>query len=190
MVFVAFDLETTGFGPAHERIVEIGAVKFQGQTCIAQTNWLVNPHIPIPYVALRVHGITDAMVAKAPSFPEVFRAFMDFAQAAPLVAHNARFDAGFLVAEARNAGIPFPANPILDSLVLTLLCFPEAPSHSLEVLAPWLKLEDNGHHRALEDSIYVYQLMAIMLGKLEPELTLEALTRMAGVHRPPPPPDD
>lgn len=183
-VFIAFDLETTGFRPREERIVEIGAVKYRGGICIATTNWLVNPGRTMPPIAARVHGISDAMVADAPDISEVFPAFIAFSDGAPLVAHNATFDAEFLAAESARCKIPCPANRVIDSLALARLCFPLSKSYRLEDLTRNLGLGTTGHHRALADAAYVHALMGVMLPKLDANLTLDELSKMAGLPWP------
>ncbi len=183
-LFVAFDLETTGFRPKEERIVEIGAVRFRGTTVITATNWLVNPKRPMPPIAARVHGISDAMVADAPDIGVVLPAFMAFADGAPLVAHNATFDTEFIAAESVRCKTPPPTNRVIDSLVLARLCFPLSPSYRLEDLTRELGLGTTGHHRALADAAYVHALMGAMFPRLDADLTLDEVSRMAGTPWP------
>ncbi len=179
MEFIAFDLETTGFRPDHERIVEIGAVKFRGREVIASTNWLVNPGKTIPIFAARVHGISDAMVADAPEIADILPQFIQFIGNAPLVAHNAPFDTKFLAAEAARLGLPCPTNTVIDSLVLSRICYPLSPSYRLEDLTRRLRLGTTGHHRALADALYVYKLIDLTLDQLDADLTLTDLSNMA-----------
>ncbi len=185
-VFVAFDLETTGFQPRKERIVEIGAARFRGSKLIATTNWLVNPGCPMPIFAKRVHGISDTMVADAPSIEQILPRFAAFVNGAPLIAHNATFDTQFLSAETSRSSGACPTNTVIDSLVLSRLCYPLSPSHRLEDLTRQLKLGTTGHHRALADAIYVYKLMTVLLAGLDADLTLDELTKMAGTPWPDP----
>ncbi len=95
-VFVAFDLETTGLDPKKERIVEIGAVKFDRRGPIGRFSVLINPGIPMPAEASKINGITDAMLAGKPSLDEVLPDFIRFIAGAALVAHNAPFDCSFV----------------------------------------------------------------------------------------------
>lgn len=94
--FVVFDLETTGLEPKRERIVEIGAVKFDRRGPVGRFSVLINPGIPMPPAASRVNGITDDMLAGQPSLDEVLPDFLRFVGQAPLIAHNAAFDCSFL----------------------------------------------------------------------------------------------
>lgn len=154
MVFVAFDVETTGFSPKNDRIVEIGAVRFRGNGEIqSATNWLVNPGMPVPFQATEVHGITTEMVAGAPAFKEIFPQFSAFCGDGILLAHNAPFDSGFLRAELERAGIPAPAFLVGDTLPLFRRWFPLAGSYSLEALSSHLGLTADVNHRGGADAV-------------------------------------
>lgn len=95
-VFVVFDLETTGLDPKKERIVEIGAAKFDKRGLIGRFSVLIDPGIPMPAEASKVNGITDAMLAGKPSLDEVMPDFLRFIEGTVLVAHNAPFDCSFI----------------------------------------------------------------------------------------------
>lgn len=95
-VFVAFDLETTGLDARRERIVEIGAVKFDARGPVGRFSVLIDPGIPMPAEASRINGITDAMLAGKPKLDEVLPDFLRFIAGSTLVAHNAPFDCGFV----------------------------------------------------------------------------------------------
>jgi len=158
-VYVAFDLETTGFSPERDRIIELAAIRFSPDgTVLSNRVWLIDPGQPIPPSAQAVHGITDAMVAGQPDFGATYPEFLAFASNAVLLAHNARFDRGFLAAEAARHQLPPPANPVIDTLPLARTRFPDAPAHSLPELAAWLKLIPDTPHRALADADRVRQL--------------------------------
>ena len=96
VTFVVVDLETTGGTPAQCGITEIGAVKVRGGELLGEFQTLVNPAEPIPAFISVLTGITDSMVAGAPRIESALPAFLEFAQGSVLVAHNARFDIGFL----------------------------------------------------------------------------------------------
>jgi len=183
-VFVAFDTETTGVNARRCRIVEIGAVKYSGETVIAATNWLINPQMPIPKGVIKVHGITDKMVEDAPDFKKVMPQFRKFIGSAPLVAHNARFDVNFVAQECRRNGLPIPTNKVIDSLKLSRMYLPQAPAHNLVALSKYLKLNAGIHHRGLEDSIYVQEMMPVIIRKSGQGTTLEDLVQTAGIPWP------
>lgn len=98
-VCIAFDTETTGLDPKRDRIVEIGAVKFDERGIIARFSTLIYPGIPMPEEAGKVNGITDAMLAGKPTAVEVLPDFLRFIEGGILVAHNAPFDVSFIQGE-------------------------------------------------------------------------------------------
>lgn len=179
-VFVAFDIETTGFDPVQDRVVEIGAVKFKGTNVIAQKSWLINPGRSIPHWAERVHGITDAMVAGQPAFSRVHPEFLAFIAGTTLLAHNARFDLAFIRAEAERNQLAVPANEVIDSLRLFRTWFPEAGSHSLAALAQHLAIDDEGLHRAIADTVCLFRILQAGLARHGPLDTPVSLKKAAG----------
>jgi len=121
--FVAADVETTGLSAADgHRVCEFALLRFLRGTVIDSYVSLVNPLRPIDPGASAVNGITDAMVAGAPTFADLLPRILDFLADDPLVFHNAPFDLSFLQSEARLAGGSWPGNPIQ----LTVLHLPGA----------------------------------------------------------------
>jgi len=117
--FVAADVETTGLSAADgHRVCEIAMLRFLRGTVIDSFVSLVNPLRPIDPGASAVNGITDAMVAGAPLFADLFPRILSFVGDDPLVFHNAPFDLSFLRAEARMAGGTWPVNRVIDTLSL------------------------------------------------------------------------
>ncbi|MBN1675963.1 MAG: 3'-5' exonuclease [Kiritimatiellae bacterium] len=155
VTFVAFDIETTGLSRAHDRIVEIGAVKFRAGKRLEARSWLVNPDGPIPAAAQRIHGITPDMVADAPRFEQIGPAFEAFVQGTVLIAHNAPFDHAFLAAEYARCRAAPRACPVLDSLRLSRQWFPGLERYALQPLARELNIPFTGPHRALADAACV-----------------------------------
>jgi len=190
-VFVAFDTETTGFSPRKDRLVEIGVVRFRIGEELEEKSWLINPQRNISPGAVAVHGITTDMVARAPTFAEIYPEFLAFISNAVLWAHNAPFDVGFLRAEARRAGLPAPTNLALNSLPLFRRWFPDAPSHSIGRLMEHLRLRDDGFHRAAVDARYIRLILEYGLRDRPDVNSLDALIRAAGGPvQPPPEPDE
>ena len=151
--YVVFDTETTGLEPAFgDRIVAIGAQRLRGTDGPTETfETLVHPERPIPAASIHYHGITDAMVREAPTAAEALRDFHAFAGNAVLVAHNAAFDMRFLHIAEREAGVRF-TNPVLDTLLLSLLVDDQAREHTLEAIAQRLGATLTGRHSALGDA--------------------------------------
>jgi len=180
VLFAAFDVETTGFSPKNDRIIEMGVVKFFGNgNVLAATNWLVNPNRSVPYYATERNGITTEMVAESPAFKEVFPNFVDFCGEAVLIAHHARFDVDFMRAEIKRAGLKFPDNPVADSLALFRKWFPLEESHSLEVLTKSLGVVGETYHRAEADAFHILTLFKIGMTSRS-ALTLPQLEDDAG----------
>ncbi|WP_409485564.1 DEDD exonuclease domain-containing protein [Arsenicicoccus dermatophilus] len=152
--FVVVDLETTGGSPATSAITEIGAVKVRGGVELGQFQTLVDPGAHIPAFISVLTGITDQMVADAPGIGQVLPAFLEFARGAVLVAHNARFDVGFLRAACEAEGLEWPDPPVVDTVHLARQLVPrdEAPNHKLGTLAALFSTRTIPDHRALHDA--------------------------------------
>jgi DNA polymerase-3 subunit epsilon len=154
VLFVVVDLETTGGSPADCGITEIGAVKVKGGEVLGEFHTLVNPGTGIPPFIQVLTGITDAMVAAAPSVSGVIPGFLEFARGAVLVAHNAPFDVGFLRVAAERGGRPWPPFGVLDTarLARQVVLRDEAPDCRLATLARLFRSRTTPDHRALHDA--------------------------------------
>lgn len=149
--YVAADVETTGLSAADgHRVCEIALLRFLRGTVVDSLVSLVNPMRPIDPGASAVNGITDRMVARAPTFPDLFPRILAFLGEDPLVFHNAPFDLSFLRAEARLAGGSWPRNPVLDTLVMARRTG-RFRSHSLPLLCRELGI-GYAFHRAEADA--------------------------------------
>ena len=154
LTFVVVDLETTGGSPAGAQITEVGAVRVRAGVVEGTFATLVNPQAAIPPFIAVLTGITDAMVASAPSIREVLPAFLEFAHGAVLVAHNAPFDLGFLRSACASTGCRWPGFDSLDTarLARRVLTRDEAPDCRLATLARVFRAEVTPCHRALADA--------------------------------------
>ena len=103
--FVVFDIETTGFSPVNNRIIEIGAVRVSGGKVEDRFSAFVNPQTPIPFEIEKLTGIRDDMVTDAPLIEDVLPRFLEFCRGCVLVAHNAGFDMSFILENARRQGL-------------------------------------------------------------------------------------
>ncbi|WP_337173785.1 exonuclease domain-containing protein [Paludisphaera sp.] len=154
-IFIAIDLETTGLDVASDRVVEIGAIAFDGGAELERFERLIRPDRPMRPTATAVNGLRDVDLAHAPRAAEVlpeFAAFLDRFPTAPLIAHNAAFDAGFLGMEAARAGIAIPGRLILDTLALARSALPDLRSHRLDLLIEHLSIRPRARHRAMGDA--------------------------------------
>jgi DNA polymerase III subunit epsilon len=154
VTFVVVDLETTGGSAADGEITEIGAVKVRGGETLGEFSTLVRPKAGIPPFISVLTGITDSMVAGAPTIGSVLPAFLEFSRGAVLVAHNAPFDLGFLRAAAERTGHPVPKWEHLDTVVLAraALTRDDAPDNRLSTLARLFGSRTEPCHRALADA--------------------------------------
>lgn len=170
--FVAFDLETTGLRAEVDRVVEIGAVRFDADGReLGRFERLVDPGRPMPPAARAVHGISDADLAGAATVGAVLPEFFAFVGApgtAALLAHNAWFDAGFLGREIGRLGWATPDIAVTDTLALARRRRPDLSNHRLDTLARALDLDPEGPHRALADSLRVMGVWLALRGADEP----------------------
>ncbi|WP_405498130.1 DEDD exonuclease domain-containing protein [Nocardia sp. NBC_00511] len=166
--FVVVDLETTGTSPEGDAITEIGAVKVRGGEVLGEFATLVNPGIDIPPQIVHITGITTAMVLDAPRIEEVLPGFLEFAAGSVLVAHNARFDTGFLKAAAARHETPWPAFQVVCTVQLARRVLPkeEAPSAKLWYLAQLLGAETRPTHRALDDARATVDVLHALIGRV------------------------
>ena len=151
--FCVVDLETTGAGP-EAQITEIGAVKVCGGELLGEFQTLVRPSVPIPAMIQVLTGITDTMVASAPSLAEVLPDFMQFADGCVLVAHNAPFDIGFLKRGCQQLGLTWPNPIVIDTVALARRALPKGEVHNckLGTLAAHFHATTRPDHRALSDA--------------------------------------
>ncbi|GAA4285581.1 DEDD exonuclease domain-containing protein [Brevibacterium daeguense] len=151
VTFVVVDLETTG----STDITEIGAVKTRGGEVIGEFATLVRPENSVisPFVE-RLTGITNGMVAQAPSLSAVLPSFLEFSRGAVLVAHNAGFDIGFLRSACESLDYTWPDPPVLDTVKLSRQVVPrgEVANHKLSTLAAHFGTAVEPNHRALADA--------------------------------------
>ncbi|TDT61571.1 PolC-type DNA polymerase III [Fonticella tunisiensis] len=149
--FVVFDIETTGFNPAIEEITEIGAVKIKNYQIVDRFSTLVNPEKNIPENIVELTGITNEMVKDMPTIRDVLPKFLDFIKGCPVVAHNAKFDTGFIREKTKKLGLNF-SNPIIDTLPLSRWLLKDLKRHKLNIIAEHLGIKLENHHRAVDDA--------------------------------------
>jgi DNA polymerase III epsilon subunit family exonuclease len=170
--FVAFDLETTGLFAETDRVVEVGAVRFDASGReLGRFERLIDPGRPMSPAAQAVHGISDAHLAGAPPASAVlpeFVAWIGDPATTTLLAHNAGFDTAFLGRELARAGQAMPGHRVVDTLALARDRLPHAPNHQLDTLARLLDLDPDGPHRALADSLRVKGIWLALAVGLEP----------------------
>jgi DNA polymerase-3 subunit epsilon len=165
--FVAVDVETTGFSPATDRIIEIAIVWFDAQATSArierQASYRVDPCRPIPPVVRTLTGINDAEVRGLPRFRAVADAVVDALADAPcVVAYNAPFDRRFLSSELARAGKTLPNSTWIDVLALVRHVEPRVRSHALAPACERHGIALDDAHHAASDARATGELFARM----------------------------
>jgi len=171
--FAVVDIETTGGSVATGGITEIGAVLLRGGRIEGEFQQLVNPGTPVAPFVTRLTGITDEMLADQPPIAEVLPRFLEFVGDRILVAHNARFDFGFLDAAARRHVGCRLTRPYLCTIRLARRLVPGLRRCSLDALAAHFGLLVRGRHRALGDARITAELLCCLMER----------ARARGVHR-------
>ena len=166
--FTVFDIETTGLSPIHCAITEIGAVKYRGGVVTETFDTFVDPGTHIPENITELTGITDEMVAGAPSQRDAVEAFLNFAGDTVLVAHNANFDISFIRRVAEENKLIFD-NPYIDTVAVSRHLNPELKRHRLDSLRDYFKLGEFNHHRASDDCEMLARIFECMIAKMKPD---------------------
>ena len=149
--YVVFDLETTGFSPETNRIIEIGAVKVQNGKIVDKFSTFVNPQVPIPFRIEQLTSINDSMVIDAPVIADILPEFMKFCEGCVMVAHNADFDMSFIKKNCQRLDIPCKPT-IVDTVALARVLLPNLNRFKLDTVAKALGVSLENHHRAVDDA--------------------------------------
>ena len=184
------DLETTGGTAVHHRVIEVGIVLLEGGEIVDRWSSLVNPAMRIPSSIEDFTGISNDMVADAPSFGDLRAEVRRRLAGRLFIAHNARFDYGFVRNEFRRLGDRFSA-PVLCTVRLSRALFREHARHNLDALIERYGLDCGQRHRALGDAAVLPPLLAAFECAAGTERVHEAATAALNESRLPPhlPPD-
>ena len=148
--YTLLDLETTGGTPLKDRITEIGLIRYEHDVEVLRWSVLLNPECKIPLSIQKFTGITNNMVARAPVFKDIADTLSAYLEDTVLVAHNARFDYGFLKSEFLRLGYRFN-HKLLCTVRLSRALYPEQKSHSLDSIMRKHHLTTDQRHRAMGD---------------------------------------
>jgi DNA polymerase-3 subunit epsilon len=148
--YVVLDLETTGGSPQRDRVTEIAAVRMEGSQEVARWSTLVNPGTPIPFFIQNLTGISNQLVHDAPTFANVAPRLLELLDDAVLVAHNARFDHGFLLGELARLQTDLRVRT-LCTVRLSRALYPQHRRHSLDAVMQRHGLSSTARHRAMGD---------------------------------------
>ncbi|HKM34650.1 MAG TPA: PolC-type DNA polymerase III [Lachnospiraceae bacterium] len=178
--YVVFDIETTGFSPINNKIIEIGAVKVKGGEIIDRYSTFVNPEVPIPFEIEKLTSINDSMVMESPTIEEVLPSFLDFCKDTVMVAHNASFDMSFMIENATRQGLPNDYTYV-DTMVISRVLLPNQNKHTLDALCKTFRVSLENHHRAVDDAEATAHIFLKFLDMLKEEkvTTLEQLNSFA-----------
>ncbi len=166
--YVVFDIETTGFSPIQNRIIEIGAVKVENGEIIDRYSAFVNPDVPIPFAIEKLTGINDNMVVSAPMIGEILPQFLTFTGEAVLVAHNANFDMSFIMENAKRLGLEKEFTYV-DTLGIARVLLPNQNKHTLDAVAKTLGVSLENHHRAVDDAEATAEIFIKFIPMLQKE---------------------
>lgn len=152
--YVVFDTETTGFTPYSDQMIEIGAVKIKNGVITDRFDELINPGRELPRKIVELTNITDEMLEGKDTEENVTKRFKEFIGDLPLVAHNAKFDIGFMSAAYNKYNLGEFKNTVLDTMSMARMLYPGWKNHKLSTLVkqldvPW---DEDAHHRADYDS--------------------------------------
>lgn len=161
--FVAIDVETTGLSPTSNELIEVSAIKYDGDKKIDTFSTLIKPKVRIPYYITNITGITNDMVEDAPEVEVVMPELVKFVGDLPIVAHNANFDYKFIQNYSNNS---FTKNNVIDTVPIGRKLYPGLPNHKLGTIAKHIGITEDGFHRAEFDceccaKIYMEYLKAV-----------------------------
>lgn len=178
--YVVFDIETTGFSPLYNKIIEIGAVKVQNGEIIDKFSTFVNPKEPIPFRIEQLTSINDDMVIDAPVIEDILPEFLEFSKDCVMVAHNADFDMSFIIKDAKKIGMNRDFT-IVDTVALARMLIPQISKYKLDNVAKALGVSLENHHRAVDDAGCTAEIFVKFIEMLEVRdvFTLDELNNMA-----------
>ncbi len=149
--FVVFDIETTSLSARYGEIIEIAGVKISDGKMVDQFSRFVKPEKTIPYHITELTNISNDMVKDAESIETVLPEFLAFCSGCVLVAHNAKFDVGYIRKKAEEQNLPFDFC-YMDTLMLSRRLLSALKKHRLNQVAKHLGFAFTGHHRAINDA--------------------------------------
>ncbi len=149
--FVIVDLETTGLSPLKNEIIEIGAIKVENGQVVDTMDIFVKPKNPVSYFITNLTGITNEMLKDGYEIEDGMKKFIEFSENYTLIAHNARFDIGFLNSNMNSCFNKSLENKYLDTVKISKEIVKDLPNYKLGTLAKYFNVDYEGAHRALKD---------------------------------------
>ena len=178
-VYVVFDLETTGFSPDKNKIIEIGAVKVERGAITERFSTFVNPEVPIPFHIEELTSIRDDMVMDAQKIEEILPRFLEFCEGAIMVAHNAEFDMSFIRKNCERQQLTAEFT-VIDTVALARMLLPHLNRFKLDTVAKALGISLDYHHRAVDDAACTAEIFVKFIQMLKDRgmQTLDEVNRM------------
>ncbi len=164
--YVVFDLETTGFIPGENKIIEIGAVRIENGAIVSRFSEYVNPLVPIPFRITELTSISDEDVIGASSIEELLPEFLQFCEGAVMVAHNAEFDMSFIAYDCNRLSLECPKTYV-DTVALARFLLPSLSKFKLDNVAKALGVPLEHHHRAVDDAECTALIFVKFIGMLK-----------------------
>ncbi len=162
--YVVFDLETTGLSYTRDKIIEISAVKIENMNIVDQFNAFVNPEQKLSEFTIELTSITDEMLAAARTIEEVLPEFLEFIEGSILVAHNVKFDLGFLYEKTRSLGLEEKEYPAIDTINIARYFYSnQIKRFNLKSVARLFQVKLEQHHRAEHDARATGEIFLRML---------------------------
>ena len=182
--YVVFDLETTGFSPIVNKIIEIGAVKVVDGKIVDRFSTFVNPQVPIPFHIENLTSISDDMVMGTPTIEEILPKFLTFCEGCVMVAHNADFDMGFIKHNCELQGIDYDFT-IADTVALARMLLPNLNRFKLDTVAKAVNVPLGNHHRAVDDAACTADIFVKFIEMLKERgiSTLDAINKEGHVSK-------
>ncbi len=170
------DVETTGMRSTYDRIIEIGALRVEENRVVKTFTSLINPDKYLPPEIVSLTGITPADLENAPSFREIKDEIQEMFEDAILVAHNVRFDYGFIKNEFKRLGLVFSPKHFC-TVKLSRSLFPEFNHHNLDAIMERFKIKSEVRHRAFNDAAVLWEFYQKIQKKFTEEVLIEAVNR-------------
>lgn len=176
---IVLDLETTGTSPQHNRIIEVGLCEIKHGRMVEEWSSLVNPQVRLSPFIVQYTGISDALLAGAPTFAELAEELYERLSGKVLIAHNARFDYGFLKNEFARLGFVYQEKT-LCTLKLSRNLYPQHRRHGLDALIARHGLKTQERHRALGDVRMTWEFVSKALAENPPDAVSSVLQKILG----------
>lgn len=176
-LYAIVDIETTGGRASRDKITEIAIVLHDGYEIIDTFETLINPETYIPYGITELTGISQEMVEDAPKFYEVAKEIVELTEGCVFVAHNVRFDYGFLRAEFKRLGYSYSRKQ-LCTVRLSRKTIPGLGSYGLSSLIRYMGIEVNNRHRAMGDAMATAELFRRIMEAQENKTEVKSMVNM------------